>query len=160
MDEWFAPGCRPLCCTDNTLSTSTGTSAEDPEGPYDLEDDEVVDLNVDVFIDDMAPYNPPSCFGPYEWIFRRYMVVFGCAAVVLVVDNLSLLIALFGAVGQTGLALLPCLIHLNLQWQGTVPKHNIFTLLDVMTIGFSLLVMISGVFFSVQQIIEEKMKQS
>lgn len=96
-----------------------------------------------------------SCFGAHEWIARRYMVVFGCTTVVLAVENLSLLISLFGAVGQTGLALLPCLIHLNLQWQGIAPKHNVLTLVDIFTIGFSLLVMVSGVIFSVHQIIEE-----
>jgi len=87
------------------------------------------------------------------------VIVFGCAAVVLVVDSLSLLMSLFGAVGQTGLALLPCLIHLNLQQRGIAPVHYVFTLLDIITVGFSLMVMISGVVFSVQRIIEDKLKQ-
>jgi hypothetical protein len=91
-------------------------------------------------------------FAGQEWILRRYLFVLGCTLVVLLVDDLGLLMALFGAVGQTGLALLPCVIHRTLQAQGVAPKHRLKSILDVITISFSVLVMISGLFFSIQRI--------
>jgi amino acid permease len=91
-----------------------------------------------------------------EWIFHRYLVVLGCAAMVLLVDDLGLLMALFGAVGQTGLALMPCAIHLQLQRQGIAPKHRMKTAMDVFTIAFSALVMIFGLVVSVQRMYEKQ----
>ncbi|KAL3930140.1 MAG: hypothetical protein SGARI_004569 [Bacillariaceae sp.] len=103
-----------------------------------------------------APPLANSCFGPYEWVFRRYMVVFGCAIVVLAVNNLALLMSLFGAVGQTGLALMPCAIHLKLQQQGVAPRRHFLSAVDGCTIAFSFIVMVSGVIFSVQEIVANK----
>lgn len=104
--------------------------------------------------------NPPlpptnSCFGDYEWIFRRYLVVFGCALVVLTVDDLGLLMSLFGALGNTGLAAMPCLIHWKLVEQGIAPMNFLLLAVDVATIGMSLGVAIIGVAFSVKEILEK-----
>jgi Transmembrane amino acid transporter protein len=108
-----------------------------------------------------APLPPPNTwFGKYEWVFRRYMVVIGCALVVLVVNNLALLMSLFGAVGQTGLALMPCAIHLQLQRHEIVEARKLLCVVDGFTIAFSILVMITGIVFSVQEIIQAKQLQS
>jgi hypothetical protein len=73
----------------------------------------------------------------------------------LVGNNLGLLIALFGAVGQTGLAGMPCAIHLALQRQGIAPKMPFFrTVIDYGILGFCGLVMIMGVTFAVNNIIK------
>jgi amino acid transporter len=155
LDEWFGPGCQPLCGCDWTPSMDT----EDHDGliieRVDSTDAHRADALLEVATPD-AVVTYYSCFGEYEWLVRRYLVVFGCAVVVLIVDDLGLLMSLFGAVGQTGLALMPCLIHWNLQRQGVAPKSTILSLLDLFTIGFSLVVMITGVMFSVQRIIEKK----
>ena len=84
------------------------------------------------------------------------MVVFGCAVVVLAVNNLALLMSLFGAVGQTGLALMPCAIHLQLQQRGTAPRKYILSVVDGCTIAFSFVVMVTGVVFSIQEIVGAK----
>jgi amino acid permease len=92
----------------------------------------------------------------HRWIFRRWLVVLTCATIVyLVGNNLGLLIALFGAVGQTGLAGMPCAIHLALQRQGIAPKMPFFrTVIDYGILGFCGLVMIMGVTFAVNNIIK------
>jgi hypothetical protein len=97
-----------------------------------------------------------TCFGDREWIFRRWMMVVGCALVVLLVNDLAVLVTLFGAVGQTGLAFMPCAIHLKLQQQSIVPRSTLLSFLDGCTIAFSVTVMVTGLFFSVQAVIEEK----
>ena len=76
-----------------------------------------------------------SNFVPPYWVIQRWVVVFGCAIVVLVVNDLGLLMSLFGSVGQTGLALMPCVIHWNLQRQGIAPQHRILQCMDIFTIG-------------------------
>jgi amino acid permease len=95
-----------------------------------------------------------SCFGPHEWIFRRYLVVFGCALVVMTVDDLGLLMSLFGALGNTGLAAMPCLIHWKLMQMGIAPMNFLLMAIDVGTIGMSLGVAVIGVTFSVVEILE------
>ena len=104
---------------------------------------------------DVANDSPslPFVQSNHEWIIRRYLVVFGCMVVVLLVDDLGLLMSLFGAVGQAGLALLPCVIHWKFQERGIAPRSTILTICDFATIGFSFLVMLTGVVFSVQRII-------
>mmetsp|Transcript_51585 Transcript_51585/g.57617 ORF Transcript_51585/g.57617 Transcript_51585/m.57617 type:complete len:824 (-) Transcript_51585:83-2554(-) len=69
--------------------------------------------------DSTTPTPPNTCFGTKEWIFRRYVVVICCAIIVLCVQDLGLLMSLFGAVGNTGLAAMPCLIHLQLMTMPT-----------------------------------------
>jgi hypothetical protein len=109
----------------------------------------------EMIVSDLPPLHA-SCFGRFEWIFRRWLTVLGCAFVVLVVDDLSLLMSLFGAVGQTGLALMPCAIHLKLQQRGVVPHSTIMSFVDGCTITFSVVVMLTGVVFSVQEIITKR----
>jgi len=96
-----------------------------------------------------------SCFGNHEWIFRRYLVVFGCALVVLSVNDLGLLMSLFGALGNTGLAAMPCLIHWKLVQTGIAPMNFLLLAVDVGTMGMSLGVAITGVVFSVQEILHK-----
>ena len=49
------------------------------------------------------PSQRSHCCGSseYTWLFRRWAVVLACAMIVLLVDDLGVLMALFGAVGQT-----------------------------------------------------------
>mmetsp|Transcript_61798 Transcript_61798/g.69207 ORF Transcript_61798/g.69207 Transcript_61798/m.69207 type:complete len:297 (-) Transcript_61798:34-924(-) len=94
-----------------------------------------------------------TCFGQYEWIFRRYIVVFCCTIVVLSVNDLGLLMSLFGAVGNTGLAGMPCLIHLRLMKLNIAPYSGILRFIDIGTILLCTLVAITGVIFTLQEII-------
>jgi hypothetical protein len=94
-----------------------------------------------------------SCFGQYEWIFRRYIVVFCCTIIVLSVNDLSLLMSLFGAVGNTGLAGMPCIIHLRLMKLNIAPFNFILMGIDICTIILSISVAITGVTFTLQEII-------
>ena len=102
-----------------------------------------------------SPPSRKSCFGPHEWIFRRYLVVFGCALVVMTVNDLGLLMSLFGALGNTGLAAMPCLIHWKLMQTGIAPMNFLLLAVDVGTIGMSLGVAVIGVTFSVVEILEQ-----
>lgn len=83
-------------------------------------------------------------------------MVLVCAVVVNVVSDLATLISLFGAFGQTGLAAMPCLMHLNLQRHGIAPNNMMQTVLDVVIISFCFLVMLTGCAFSLQLIWKEK----
>ena len=102
-----------------------------------------------------SPPSRKSCFGPHEWIFRRYLVVFGCALVVMTVNDLGLLMSLFGALGNTGLAAMPCLIHWKLMQTGIAPMNFLLLAIDVGTIGMCLGVAVIGVTFSVVEIMEQ-----
>jgi hypothetical protein len=90
----------------------------------------------------------------YHWILRRWFVVLTCATIVYMVgNNLGLLIALFGAIGQTGLAGMPCAIHLALQRKGIAPNTSVFrTVMDYGILAFCGLVMIMGVTFALKNI--------
>ena len=97
-----------------------------------------------------------TCFGQYEWIFRRYIVVFCCTIIVLSVNDLGLLMSLFGAVGNTGLAGMPCLIHLRLMKLNIAPYSGILRFIDIGTILLCTLVAITGVTFTLQEIYMKK----
>eukprot|EP00977_Amphora_coffeiformis_P024846 scaffold17330_cov161-Amphora_coffeaeformis.AAC.2 len=88
----------------------------------------------------------------YGWIVHRCCVILGCAGVVLAVDDLSALVSLFGAVGQTGLAAMPCACHLALQRQGRAPLHTGKTIANISTIVFCALVMVAGLIGSIVDI--------
>jgi hypothetical protein len=89
---------------------------------------------------------PTCCCGIKRWIWRRWCVVMICALIVLYVDSLSTLIALFGSIGQTGLAAMPSLIHLALMKQGVVVQTSIVRIVvDVLVVLFCGVVMVSGV---------------
>lgn len=94
-----------------------------------------------------------SCFGSAEWIFRRYLVVFGCALVVLAVNDLGLLMSFFGALGNTGLAAMPCLIHWKLMQEKIAPQNFLLMAVDAFTIIVSLGVAVIGVSFSLREIV-------
>jgi amino acid permease len=129
---------------------NAATSSSTAPSPWILTDD---DNGQEILIAHPPSFLNNSCFGEHEWIFRRYIVVFGCALVVLVVNDLALLMSLFGAVGQTGLALMPCAIHLKLQQMDMAPRRIILSCVDGCTIVFSLLVMVTGVTFSIKEIL-------
>jgi len=94
-----------------------------------------------------------NLYGKYEWLLRRWLLVLGCTLVVSIVSDLSALISLFGAFGQTGLAAMPCFIHYSMQKQGIAPKHIVLSIIDVVIISFCGIVMVSGFIFSMQNII-------
>jgi len=88
----------------------------------------------------------------YEWIFRRFLVVLSCAFIVLSVNDLGLLMSLFGAVGNTGLAAMPCILHLQLMKDEKAPYNLLLFVIDVCTVTLAVAVAVTGVVFSLQQI--------
>jgi hypothetical protein len=89
----------------------------------------------------------------YGWMIRRWIVVISCSTIVLVVNDLGLLVSLFGAVGQTGLAAMPCAVHLALQYQQQIaPKNILLTIADVLVLIFCAIVMIAGCSLSIHDI--------
>ena len=92
------------------------------------------------------------CWKKITWIIPRYCIVLGCAIVVYLVHDLGLLMALFGAVGQTGLAMTPCLCHLALQRKGIAPKQRLKTVMNLITVTFCSLVMLFGLVTAVNRI--------
>jgi hypothetical protein len=149
LDEWFGP----VCCSpseDRELVESDETAPE------------VVTLNEgETFNDEpdsIAAASPTRLCRKYEWVLRRWLMVLGCAVVVNFVSDLAALISLFGAVGNTGLAAMPCLMHLNLQRRGIAPKHMIKTVLDVVILSFCSLVMLTGCAFSLREIWKENIE--
>lgn len=95
-----------------------------------------------------------DCWGDFKWIIPRYCIVLGSAILVLIVDDIGLLMALFGAVGQTGLAMMPCMCHLALQRRGVAPKQRSKTLMNLLTITCCTLVMFFGLIEAVRQILK------
>jgi amino acid permease len=158
LEEW----CQPTNNHNNTMELEQ--EEQEQESPPTIRRVDSSDGHrEDALLEDDAHQQQQQCtttlkrwWKEKQWIFRRYLVVLGCAAVVLLVDDLGLLMALFGAVGQTGLALMPCVIHLQLQRQGIAPKHRMKTAMDVFTIAFSALVMIFGLVVSVQRMYEKQ----
>lgn len=93
-----------------------------------------------------------SCYTANSWIFRRWAMVILCAVVVLLVNDLGILMSLFGAVGQTGLAGMPCAVHLALQYQGVAPKNSLWSLLNVVILLFCTAVMLTGSFLVAKEL--------
>lgn len=181
LGDWFGPGCDPICCSGSRMTSGNyccfgggGLLRRRGRGHAIVAQSEENDENQEVFRDEgdvpqaavhsndgvVATSPPPlpsnSCFGEREWIFRRYLVVFGCAIVVLTVNDLGLLMSLFGALGNTGLAAIPCFIHWRLMQQGIAPLNFLLLAVDTATIALSLGVAVIGVAFSVKEILEEK----
>mmetsp|Transcript_10067 Transcript_10067/g.11499 ORF Transcript_10067/g.11499 Transcript_10067/m.11499 type:complete len:559 (+) Transcript_10067:76-1752(+) len=122
LQEWFGPGCNP-CNSFNSDAGSCNASVVKQKGVQ-----------------------------KYEWIFRRYLVVLSCSIIVLTVNDLGLLIALFGAVGNTGLAAMPCVFHLKLMQDKRAPYHGVLWSIDVGIIALGVAVAIAGVTFALQEI--------
>lgn len=150
LDEWFAPGCIPLCYDHRVVLGGYDVSATTED---ECQQEEV--LRVQKEDGGNAVTNHRSCCGKKEWVLRRWLVVFSCAIVVLLVDDLGVLMSLFGAIGQTGLALLPCACHLSLQRSGEAPRSVLRSAIDVFIIAFSIAVFITGCVFSFREIIEK-----
>jgi hypothetical protein len=90
----------------------------------------------------------------YAWLWRRWGLVVLMTVIVLMIDNdVSLLMGLFGAVGQTGLAGMPCAIHLALQYQVRVPRHTLMSIVDLLILLLTLVVMVAGCAVSVLKIV-------
>jgi len=180
LGDWFTPGCDPVCCNDSGISSGrsccfgggglsrrsgghaiVAQSDENDENREEVFQDEgevpmVTAFGGDgVMVANLPPLPSNSCFGEREWIFRRYLVVFGCALVVLTVNDLGLLMSLFGALGNTGLAAMPCFIHWRLMQQGIAPRNFLLLAVDAATISVSLGVAVIGVAFSVKEILED-----
>ncbi len=181
LGDWFGPGCDPVCCSgscmssgkyccfggggllrrrgrrDHTIVAQSDETHDDREVFQDEGDVPEVTLpSRDGVVSTVPPPLPSnSCFGEREWIFRRYLVVFGCAIVVLTINDLGLLMSLFGALGNTGLAAIPCFIHWRLMQQGIAPLNFLLLAVDTATISLSLGVAIIGVAFSVKEILDE-----
>lgn len=89
----------------------------------------------------------------YGWLYQRWGLVVMFTIIVLAVDDLSLLMGLFGAVGQTGLAGMPCAIHLALQYQGRAPRNIWMSVLDILILILTAIVMVAGCIVSLHQIV-------
>jgi proton-coupled amino acid transporter len=93
----------------------------------------------------------------YTWIWQRWIMVLLCSLIVFIFENnLALLMSLFGAVGQTGLAAAPCAMHLRLQWIGKAPKRPWQSVLDVSIIVYCTIIMVSGCILATRQLIEHE----
>lgn len=116
-----------------------------------------VDTEDEVFRDEdssvVSSLDRIVCCNLKVWIIRRWLMVLGCALIVYFVDNLGLLIMAVGAVGQTGLAGMPCAIHLAMQYQQMAPRKRLYMLIDVIVLIMCAIVMISGLITSVSEII-------
>lgn len=96
-----------------------------------------------------------SCWGKYNWIARRYILVLLCAVANMIFgNNLSLLISFFGAAGQTNLALIPCAIYLKLQHMGIAPRNMVTSILNATIIIFCFCVMVAGIAYAVIDLIK------
>jgi hypothetical protein len=60
------------------------------------------------------------------------------------VKDLEVLIALFGAVGQTGLAGMPNAVFLALQYQRIAPNNRLWSLLNLLILALRTAVMMAG----------------
>lgn len=157
LEEWFTPA---VAMNDLAPVENDQTSGASPqEAPPQIERIDRKDgQREDALLPDEVEnqLNSNTWWKKHEWIVPRYAIVFGCSVVVLLVDDLGLLMALFGAVGQTGLAMMPCLCHLSLQRHGIAPKHRLKTFVDLMVVIFATLVMFVGLVVSIDRIIQEK----
>ena len=94
----------------------------------------------------------PHCGNVHTWLLRRWALVILCATTVLVVNDLGVLMALFGALGQTGLAGMPCAIFLSLQYHGIAPKNVLLSVLNILILSFCIIVMVTGCFLVIIQL--------
>lgn len=160
LEEWFTPAIALSSPTTTSEEIQPAADASSQETVPVIQPVDSTDGHREAALladedENLAP-STNSWWKKHQWIVPRYAIVFGCSIVVLLVDDLGLLMALFGAVGQTGLAMMPCLCHLSLQRHGIAPKHRFKTLLDLLIVIFATLVMFFGLVVSVNRIIQEK----
>jgi len=87
------------------------------------------------------------------WVLQRLALVAGCVGASMMVSNVALLVSLFGAVGQTGLGMLTPICHLALMRKGNLPWSNRGAAIDVFVITFCVIVMVSGTFMAMSDIV-------
>ena len=90
------------------------------------------------------PTTPTTTNNDPWWFVRRWVVVWLLALLVWLVNDLATLIALVGAVGQTGLAALPGLLHMVLHHRGIAPASVGRMVLNVAILGFCATVLVTG----------------
>jgi len=112
--------------------------------------------NDGLFLDEDVETAASSLFVRYSWVLRRWCVVGGCAVVVATVHDLGLLVGLFGALGNTGLAAMPCVVHQALVRRGIAPYRRILLVLDACTILVSVSVAVTGVAVSIRELLREQ----
>jgi len=151
INEWFGPGCRPRCCQ-NRARVSNGGHRPVPASELD-ESALYSSAPTRLYVPGQAQPYTYRC--RFEWIIRRALTVLVCAGVTTSINNLALLVALFGSVGSPGLVLMPSVIHLRLQYTGKVPVAIPAVVMDVMVILFSLMVGIAGAYFAISQLTED-----
>jgi len=84
---------------------------------------------------------------------QRLCLVLGCNAVTLVVPQVGLLVALFGSVGWTVLAVAPALCRLALLRRAGGMRCSARVALDLSVVGFCACVMVVGTALAAQDIV-------
>jgi Transmembrane amino acid transporter protein len=154
-DTFIASPCPCLTTTDRHAYHGANADEEEEEDRLDTYSDNTDDEIASALVRSTAAgATTTTTTSSYAWLWRRWGLVLLMTVIVLIVDNdVSLLMGLFGAVGQTGLAGMPCAIHLALQYQGRAPRHTLMSMVDVLILLLTLLVMVAGCTVSVRQII-------
>jgi hypothetical protein len=93
-------------------------------------------------------------------LVTRMLILIAFAVVALLVENVALLVALFGAVGQTALVLMPCAVHIQLKRMGIAQKSLRGDLFDLAIILFCAFVMLTGTASALEMIRQEMSKAS
>jgi hypothetical protein len=93
-------------------------------------------------------------------LITRLLILSAFAVIALLVDNVALLVALFGAVGQTALVLMPCAVHIRLKRMGIAKKSLVGDAFDFAIILFCIAVMVSGTASAIEMIRQEMTKAS
>lgn len=143
----------------NTVGNRSSARAATGDGIYTSPPNIDLNNNRHRFAPSASPTTPtsvsvvsPLC-NDYGWMIRRWIVVLSCSTIVLAVNDLGLLVSLFGAVGQTGLAAMPCAVHLVLQYQQRIaPKSILLTIADILVLLFCMIVMVAGCYLSIHDI--------
>jgi proton-coupled amino acid transporter len=116
---------------------------------------EILDCMIDGGCGCFKRSSPTSCWGKYNWIVTRYILVLFCYGANMIFGNdLSLLISFFGAAGQTNLAMIPCIIYLKLQHMRIAPRNMAVSILNGAIIVFCSCAMVAGIAFSVMDVIK------
>lgn len=88
-----------------------------------------------------------------QWVAERLFLVTVFVVVTLLVQDVALLVSLFGAVGQTALAALPSCCHLAMMRAGISELSWWLVGLDVLVVSFCFLVMVIGTMLAMSDIV-------